>query len=302
MSFEAKDYPISDILNKVVFDIPRNQRRYVWKKSSWQDLFEDVLFSITEEKPHFIGSIVLKKGSKKDGLSYYTIIDGQQRLTTITLFLVAIMKHFHENDMMDDFWGTVSYLQSKDNRNQDMVILNSEFHTSISHIIAGMINIKDPKMSITAFVDTHILSKSRDKNIGDAIKFFYFSIKEDLELVKDSQERLRDIRATLLDMTAVKIESSSEEDSYTIFEILNARGQDLASHELLKNYIMRYIQPVELRDEAKTKWEDMERVLGSSIDKFVRHYAFIVMETYEINIIHHTKLFKKTVETSCGFV
>ena len=61
--------------------------------------------------------------------------------------------------MMDDFWGTVSYLQSKDNRNQDMVILNSEFHTSISHIIAGMINIKDPKMSITAFVDTHILSK-----------------------------------------------------------------------------------------------------------------------------------------------
>lgn len=75
MSFEAKDYPISDILNKAVFDIPRNQRRYVWKKSSWQDLFEDVLFSITEEKPHFIGSIVLKKGSKKDGLSYYTIID-----------------------------------------------------------------------------------------------------------------------------------------------------------------------------------------------------------------------------------
>lgn len=83
MSFEAKDYPISDILNKVVFDIPRNQRRYVWKKSSWQDLFEDVLFSITEEKPHFIGSIVLKKGSKKDGLSYYTIIDGQQRLTSL---------------------------------------------------------------------------------------------------------------------------------------------------------------------------------------------------------------------------
>ena len=166
MSFEAKDYPISDILNKVVFDIPRNQRRYVWKKSSWQDLFEDVLFSITEEKPHFIGSIVLKKGSKKDGLSYYTIIDGQQRLTTITLFLVAIMKHFHENDMMDDFWGTVSYLQSKDNRNQDMVILNSEFHTSISHIIAGMINIKDPKMSITALLIHIFLSKSRDKNIG----------------------------------------------------------------------------------------------------------------------------------------
>ena len=65
MSFEAKDYSISDILNKTVFDIPRNQRRYVWRKSSWQDLFEDVLFSITERKPHFIGSIFLKRDSKK---------------------------------------------------------------------------------------------------------------------------------------------------------------------------------------------------------------------------------------------
>lgn len=87
MAFEAKDYAISDILNKSVFDIPRNQRRYVWKKPHWQDLYEDIVFSITETKPHFVGSIVLESGGKKDGLSYYTIIDGQQRLTTITIVL-----------------------------------------------------------------------------------------------------------------------------------------------------------------------------------------------------------------------
>ncbi len=96
MAFEAKDYAISDILNKSVFDIPRNQRRYVWKKPHWQDLYEDIVFSITETKPHFVGSIVLESGGKKDGLSYYTIIDGQQRLTTITIVLLAIMKHFHD--------------------------------------------------------------------------------------------------------------------------------------------------------------------------------------------------------------
>lgn len=54
MAFEAKDYAISDILNKSVFDIPRNQRRYVWKKPHWQDLYEDIVFSITETKPHFV--------------------------------------------------------------------------------------------------------------------------------------------------------------------------------------------------------------------------------------------------------
>lgn len=58
-----------------------------------------------------------------------------------------------------------------------------------------------------------------------------------MQQVDNVQKRLREIRNAVLDMTAVKIVSSSEEDSYTIFEILNARGQELAAHELLKNYI-----------------------------------------------------------------
>lgn len=75
MAFEAKDYPISDILTKSVFDIPRNQRRYVWKRDNWYDLFEDIVFSITQHKPHFVGSIVLDEDHKENGLTYYTIID-----------------------------------------------------------------------------------------------------------------------------------------------------------------------------------------------------------------------------------
>lgn len=71
----------------------------------------------------------------------------------------------------------------------------------------------------------------------------------------------------------VNIISSTDEDSYTIFEILNARGLDLEDHELLKNYIMRYLQPKERRDDAKRIWEEIENNLGSSIDDFLRHYA-----------------------------
>lgn len=273
MGFEAKNYSIGDIFNKVVFDIPRNQRRYVWKKSNWEDLYEDIKFSMLVNKAHFLGSIVLSNTSRKDGLSYYTITDGQQRLTTITLLLVAIMKHYHENDMSNEFLGTVSYLQSKDDSNQDIVMLNSEYHSSISALVKGIIMLEDKKMTINSFVDTHILSKEKDKGIGDAVKYFYAGIKNDLEKAEDPQKYLRAIRSVLLDMTVVKIVSNTEEDSYTIFEILNARGQELAEHELLKNYIMRYIQPVERRDDAKAKWEDMERSLGSALDKFIKHYA-----------------------------
>lgn len=272
MSFEAKDYPISDILNKAVFDIPRNQRRYVWKKENWNDLFEDIIFSISENKPHFVGSFVLEGGRKQDGLSYYTIIDGQQRFTTITMMLLAIMKHFHENDMTDDFLGTISYFQSKNNRNQDILILNSEYHISLASLIRGIISL-DKKISISSFVDSHNLSRSRDNCICEGIKFFYSAIKNNLTGCDSIPDRLREIRSAVLDMTAVKIVSTSEEDSYTIFEILNARGQELAAHELLKNYIMRYIQPVERRDDAKSMWEDMENKLGTSFDKFIKHYA-----------------------------
>lgn len=273
MAFEAKDYAISDILNKSVFNIPRNQRRYVWKKPHWQDLYEDIVFSITETKPHFVGSIVLEGEGKKDGLSYYTIIDGQQRLTTITIVLLAIMKHFHENDMTDDFLGTISYLQSKNNSNQDITILNSEYHVSLASLIRNMIALKDKSLSMASFVEANTLSKTKDKCIGDALRFFYSAIRDDVQQVDNVQKRLREIRNAVLDMTAVKIVSSSEEDSYTIFEILNARGQELAAHELLKNYIMRYIQPTERRDDAKMMWEDMERAVGSSMDKFIKHYA-----------------------------
>ena len=273
MAFEAKDYAISDILNKSVFDIPRNQRRYVWKKPHGQDLYEDIVFSITETKPHFVGSIVLEGEGKKDGLSYYTIIDGQQRLTTITIVLLAIMKHFHENDMTDDFLGTISYLQSKNNSNQDITILNSEYHVSLASLIRNMIALKDKSLSMASFVEANTLSKTKDKCIGDALRFFYSAIRDDVQQVDNVQKRLREIRNAVLDMTAVKIVSSSEEDSYTIFEILNARGQELAAHELLKNYIMRYIQPTERRDDAKMMWEDMERAVGSSMDKFIKHYA-----------------------------
>ena len=60
--------------------------------------------------------------------------------------------------MTDDFLGTVSYLQSKNNSNQDIIILNSEYHASISALIRNMIALKDKSLSITAFVDTNILS------------------------------------------------------------------------------------------------------------------------------------------------
>ncbi len=273
MSFDAKDYPFSDILSKAVYSIPRNQRRYVWKQDNWKELLEDVVaVANTHVRSHFMGSIVLKDDGKKDGLSYYTIIDGQQRLTTITILLLSVLFLFNENEMTDDFLGTLQYVAPKTNKNQSKNIIWSEYHTTLNNLISGIESISDFN-TINEYIVQNTSSKKRDKLIVDALKFFYNDIKESEEYKAEPNEWLLNIRNAIIEMIAVRIVSSNEEDSYTIFEILNARGQVLEDHELLKNYIMRHIQPEEKRDDAKKQWEEIEVVLGTSIKRFIKHYT-----------------------------
>ena len=275
MSFNAHDKQMGEILNRAVFDIPRNQRRYVWTENNWKELLEDVVFSCRKDvAPHFIGSIVLENRGKKDGIDYYTIIDGQQRITTIVIALIAIMKLLVEYGMDDDYFGTLDYVRVKNNRNQTMSIIASDYHVSLENLIEGIGEreiISNQTMSV--FIDTKIVSKKKDKVLGNALKYYYNEIKCICENCGETTDKLLEIRNAIINMTIVCIISDSAEDSYTIFEILNARGQELEEHELLKNYIMRYIQPVDRRDVAKVKWEEMEIRLGNYFKRYISHYA-----------------------------
>lgn len=275
MSFDANDKQIGEILNRAVFDIPRNQRKYVWKKNNWKELLEDIIFSCgSNATSHFLGSIVLESKGKNDGLDYYTIIDGQQRITTIVLSLIAIMKLLNEYNMENDFYGTLEYIRVKNNRNQKMPIISSDFHQSLEVLINATEEYDDvANHTIMSFVESHIISKKKDRPLEDALKFFYSEIKMVCEQEDEPQQKILEIRNAVIGMTIVSIVSSSEEDAYTIFEILNARGQELEEHELLKNYIMRYIQPIKNRDSAKNKWEEMELKLGKYLKQFISHYA-----------------------------
>ncbi|MBQ7018285.1 MAG: DUF262 domain-containing protein [Bacteroidales bacterium] len=271
MGFLAAEKPISEILTNNILGIPRNQRHYVWNKSNWEDLLSDINFTVKNAniQKHFIGSIVLKQEAAINGLDKFTIIDGQQRIITILLFLASIMKLFHENDMLDDFNGTKQYFISKDRKNIEYCVLNSESHIEIKDLIFKIIN-ENNIISINKIISSIFV---KDNNISSCIKFFYENLKNNCEKYEDKKFYLTSIRDALLDTNCVKITADTEEDSYTIFEILNARGQALADHELLKNYIMRYILPKDAVDEVKQKWEKLESSLGKHINKFFRHYA-----------------------------
>lgn len=271
MSFEAKEKSVDRLLNDAIYYIPRNQRRYVWSSQNWSDIYDDVMLVVDKvAESHFIGSIVLKDEGKEEGLSKYTVIDGQQRILTLTIFLTAIMFVFKKRNMMDDFGGTKKYLVAKDIKNKFREIVYPAYHLSLPKLVNNLIEKSQEEIdsySINAFSNICTVSSTKDKSIISAFKFF----AEKLQVLDD--ERVLAIRDALIGIGYVNIISSTDEDSYTIFEILNARGLELEDHELLKNYIMRYLQPVERRDDAKRIWEEIEASLGSNIGDFLRHYA-----------------------------
>ncbi len=277
MCFDARQETISNLLNNAVYRIPRNQRKYVWKKDNWKDLWTDVVFVSENQIPHFIGSIVLKEEGAISGLEQYTIIDGQQRMMTVSIFLLAIMFIMKTRGMIDDFDGCVKYLITTDRKNRNNHIFNADYHESFEKMIDSLIDMPtdDIKyLSISSFINLNTVSKRKDKIIGDAVKFFFDQLNEYLSSNKENPgNAIVSLLDALVGMNYVHIRATTEEDSYTIFEILNARGQPLEDHDLLKNYIMRYIQPIENRDKVKKAWEQMEDELGKGMSNFIKHYA-----------------------------
>lgn len=271
MAFEARQSTVGKLLNDSIYRIPRNQRAYVWDEHNWKDLFEDIKL-VTEEvaTSHFIGSIVLMEEEEEDSLGVFTIIDGQQRVITLTLLLSSLMFAFKKRNMINHANGTKKYLVAIDTKDVEHAIVAPENHLSLTRIVEGVIAISPEDaaaMSAVAFSKSKRASGSKDELIVKAFQYFSASF------AKMKDEELLAFRDAVISVAYVNIKSSSEEDSYTIFEILNARGIELEDHELLKNYIMRYIHPIEKRDDAKQVWSEIEATVGSNMKAFLRHYA-----------------------------
>ena len=197
-------------------------------------MYEDILLVADKiADSHFIGSIVLKDEGKEDGLSKYTVIDSQQRILTLTIYLISIMFMLKKRNLMDDFGGTQKYLVAKDIKNNMREIVYPEYHLTIPNLVKNILEIDQKeieRLSISAFANMNLISQKKDKNVIDALKFFTNKLNT-LE-----NEKILQIRDAF-GISYVNIISTTEEDSYTIFEILNARGLDLEDYELLKNYI-----------------------------------------------------------------
>ena len=226
MAFKALQKTVSELLTGSILEIPRNQRRYVWKEEHWNDLLNDLDFAISnneQNKKHFIGSIVLKEENSINGIKHYTIIDGQQRTFTIVLFLSSIMQLFKERKMEDDFMGNLRLLISIDLKNQSSCIINSDYYLSLSSIVRNICNWKN-NFSLNEILNLPVVNKQIEKPIINCLLFYYNELK------KRNDNDIIMVRNALIETNFVEIIATTEEDSYIWYATFERKYGELYNH------------------------------------------------------------------------
>lgn len=271
MSFKTENRKIKDLFEKSCqYVVPRYQRDYVWNKTNWSELISDIKFTLNSSNnlqwSHFLGTIVLNNKTDQDnnltnsGITLYEIVDGQQRLTTIYILFACIVYRFKEMKT-EDSNSRVTYIHDTfltslaANSKRILMIDNEKINHDLQYLITDVMN----NQSIT-------------KNFfSDLFSFFYDEIKN-YDFYK-----LDGFLNKLLTINIVEIISDQEEEIYNIFEVLNARGRPLKQMELLKNHVMKYIQPHnnDYIDMAKEKWNKIEKNYShlTDIDSLLIHFS-----------------------------
>lgn len=253
MSFETENRTVGDIFSRVAkYVVPRYQRAYVWDKVNWSELLNDIKFTVKYDHTnwsHFLGAIVLvnrteqnrsKPGYVYTGINEYDIIDGQQRLTTIYILLICLYYRFNILDTdisrkRAEYLKNNFLLSQNANGSREFKIYNEDYQDEIKAIYQSVIDKELP---------------TEDTILRSVFIFF------NNELSHYGFEDLARFSEKLSDINLVEITSTQEEEIYNIFEVLNARGKKLKQMELLKNHVMKYIQPREsdVVDKAREKW------------------------------------------------
>jgi len=296
LGFNTENRSILEFFQKsVVYIVPRYQRSYVWKETNWSELLTDITFTMNTGSraswSHFLGTIVLNdinkelKNSKDPGVTYYEIIDGQQRITTIYIIFAAIVKHFNsledEKESERAKYVKETFLTTLKSTNEKITKLNNPDATKDIQSLLDYVsyNSKNELSKSNRFyqVFMYFISYIENKSFDDTVLFLN----------------------KLLEINIVEIISGEEEEIYNIFEVLNARGQKLKQMELLKNHIMKYVQPRtdDFIDHSKDKWNGLMNMAKglSDIDNLINHFAKCYIKKRSENINSVYKLIKEEV-------
>lgn len=248
--------------------IPIYQRLYSWEKEQCKQLWDDIIKIGGDDKMdgHFIGSILYVLDRITHSNNALLIIDGQQRLTTITLLLIALRDHLNDED---EFLEKFSCQKI-----QNHYLINSDKDGDKKFRLILSESDKDTLLSL--------IDKDRRKPSEPSLK-----IVENFKLFEEwvsNTDKLETIFKGLDKLMIVEIALEKEKDDpQLIFESMNSKGMELAQTDLIRNYIIMETE-VEKREGFYNKyWRAMEEKFKQNkkwFDRFVRHY--LTIKTREI--------------------
>jgi uncharacterized protein with ParB-like and HNH nuclease domain len=285
--------------NGVKYIVPRFQRDYAWDQEQWEDLWEDIK-TLDDENYHYMGYIVLQKKGRHD----FEVIDGQQRLTTLSLIVLAAMDKIkklavnkneaaHNDERLKEITGR--FIGSKDivslrvsskltlNRN------NNRFYKDICSYL------KAPnKRGVTK---TNSLIRKA---------FYFFSEKY---MGSNGSEVAEFVENFTSSMVFTKIVVQDDLNAYKVFETLNARGVQLSTPDLLKNYIFSVItrnddvSDEELND-LDENWSEIIAQLGvNNFTDFIRyHHNFQKKHVTKKALFTSIRKLSNTPQTAYGYL
>ena len=235
------------------FIIPLYQRNYDWKEDNCEQLFQDLLkMHHSNRKSHFFGSIV---SSIQAGTEDRFIIDGQQRITTVSLLLIAMVNAFKVGD-----------IQATDGKLVDKIFkryLVDEYQED-----ERKVKLKPIKKDMDAF--DALLYKPKEQylkgsNVTRNYEFFYDKIVK-------SGLTMDELFETIKKLEVINIKLDEDDDPQLIFESLNSTGLDLSEADKIRNYLLMSLAPAEQDDLYTRYWNPIEESTKYDPSSFVRDY------------------------------
>lgn len=269
------NYPVStllDIESGVVYAIPRYQREYTWSRGQWDALFEDLL---DNELHYFLGSIICINQSQ-DVLTVQSLelVDGQQRMTTLSLLLAAIYQSYRTlpnlgMEQQIELYNLKHKLVLKKKPDQPRLIPQVQNNNQQDYFaVLGQTGILD---------DVDTVPNAGNRRVLKAFRHFISRIELYLEHSTDPIASLQALLEKVNTATLVKIEVAGHSDAYTLFESLNNRGVPLTAIDLIKNKLLAVLESKDPGsiDTQYNRWKKVIDALGDDYavqERFFRQY------------------------------
>jgi hypothetical protein len=262
INLEAKKIRILDFIGKgkKTFNIPVYQRNYDWQEENCKKLFTDIenIIKHNEEIEHFLGTVVYVLTKIERDYEEYVLIDGQQRITSISLLLKALHEKIISEDTKESIW--------------EQYLINKK---SPDNIRIRLKPIESDSVSYKQLIDNN--DDSSNSNVCKNYKIFK-------ELLENSHYSAEQIYSALykIELVTIKLEKDKKsENPQLIFESLNSTGLSLTQADLIRNYLLMNSEYEKQTVLYKNFWLKIEiELTNKKISDFIRD--FLTMKTGKI--------------------